>query len=75
MDDDSYNDIFQSGVWKFYNRNLTVARAQKQGTLYMMHAKLCKSEVDVAADSAREIWHKRLGHMSDKEPTRNFFQK
>ena len=31
----------------------------------MMHAKLCKDEANVAADSSGELWHKRLGHMSE----------
>ena len=32
----------------------------------MMHVRVCKSEANVAADSSGEIWHKRLGHMSEK---------
>ena len=32
----------------------------------MMHARLCKSEVNVTTDSVGQIWHKRLGHMSEK---------
>ena len=34
--------------------------------MYVMHAKLCKDEANVAADSSGEIWHKRLGHMSER---------
>ena len=37
-----------------------------EGTLYMVHARLCKSEANVVADSSGELWHKRLGHMSEK---------
>ena len=43
-----------------------MARAQKHGTLYMMQAKLCKDEANVVADFSGDIWHKRLGHMSEK---------
>ena len=43
-----------------------MARAQKPGILYGMHAKLCKDEANVVVDSSGEIWHKRLGHMSEK---------
>ena len=43
-----------------------MARAQKWGTLYVTHAKLCKNEANMAADSSGELWHKRLGHMSEK---------
>ena len=34
------------------SRSLIVARAQKEGILYMMHTRLCKSEVNVATNSA-----------------------
>ena len=39
-----------------------MAQTKKHGTLYVMHAKLCKDEENVAADSSGEIWHKRFGH-------------
>ena len=32
----------------------------------MMHARVCKLKANVTADSSGEIWHKRLGHMSEK---------
>ena len=66
LDEEGYSGSFQNGKWKFCRGNLIVARAHKEGTLYIMHARLCKSEVNVAADSAGEIWHKRLAHMSEK---------
>ena len=66
MDDEGYNGSFRNGKWKICKGNLIVARAQKQGTMYVMHAKLCKYEANGAADSSGEIWHKRLGHMSEK---------
>ena len=31
-----------------------------------MHARVCKSEANVAAYPSGELWHKRLGHMSEK---------
>ena len=43
-----------------------MARAQKQGTLYEMHAKLCKNEANVAVDSNGELWHKSLGRMRER---------
>ena len=43
-----------------------MAQAQKQGTLYVIHAKVCKDEAIVAADSSGELWHKRRDHMSEK---------
>ena len=32
----------------------------------MMHAKLCKDQVNVVSDSTGEIWDTRLGHMSKR---------
>lgn len=42
-----------------------MARGRKEGTLYLTQAKLCKGEVNVASTDM-EIWHRRLGHMSEK---------
>ena len=55
-----------AATWKFYKGNLIVARAQKQNTLYVMHARMCQSEANVAADKASELSHKRLDHMSQR---------
>ena len=41
-----------AATWKFYKGNLIVARAQKQNTVYVMHARLWKSEANVAADTS-----------------------
>ena len=43
-----------------------MALAQKQNTLYVMHAKLCQDEANVVANSHGELWHKRLNHMSER---------
>ena len=43
-----------------------MARARKTNTLYLMHARLCRNEVNVVSDTAGELWHKRLCHMSEK---------
>uniref|UniRef100_A0A0D3ADU8 GAG-pre-integrase domain-containing protein n=1 Tax=Brassica oleracea var. oleracea TaxID=109376 RepID=A0A0D3ADU8_BRAOL len=42
-----------------------MARGRKEGSLYVIQAKLCKEEVNVAS-ADMEIWHRRLGHMSEK---------
>ena len=34
--------------------------------MYTMHARVCKSEAHVAADSSGELWRKRQSHMSEK---------
>ena len=67
LDDEVYNGSFQNDMWMFYKGSVIVAQAEKQGTLYVMYAKLCKDEANVAANSSGELWHKRLGHMSERD--------
>ena len=43
-----------------------MARVQKHGTLSVMHARLCRDKANVLANSKGELWHKRLGHMSER---------
>ena len=31
-----------------------------------MHARVCQNEMNMATDTARELWHKRPCHMSQK---------
>jgi len=51
-----------------HQRKPIIARGKKEGSLYFMRGKLCKEEVNVAYDNSNlELWHKRLGHMSEKE--------
>ncbi|VVB12210.1 unnamed protein product [Arabis nemorensis] len=42
-----------------------MARGKKDGSLYVTQAKLCKEEVNVT-NADIELWHRRLGHMSEK---------
>ena len=35
-------------------------------TLYLTHGQVCQKEVNVAAGTTGELWHKRLCHMSQK---------
>ena len=79
MDDEGYDGSFQNGKWKFYKGSFIGALAQKQGTLYVMHAKWCKDEENVAGDSSGEVWQKKLGPTSKEACifwlTRNSSQK
>lgn len=36
------------------------------GSLYLMKANVEKGEVNVMHDSSIDVWHKRLGHLSEK---------
>ena len=51
---------------KFSKGSLTVALARKVNTLYLMIARLCPEEANLASDTDGELWHKRLCHMSVK---------
>ena len=66
LDDECYTGSIWNGVMKFSKGSLIVARAQKVNTLYLMNARLCPEEVNVVSDTADELWHKRLCHMSVK---------
>ena len=66
LDDEGYTGSIRNDVMKFNKGSLIVARAWKVNTLYSMNARLCLEEVNVASDTAGELWHKRLCHMSEK---------
>ena len=62
LDDERYTGRIRNGVMKFSKGSLIVARVRKVNTLYLMNARLCPDEVNVAFDTASELWHKRLWH-------------
>ena len=64
LDDEGYIGSFHNSAWKFSKGSLLVARTQKQNTLYVMHARLCRDKANVVANLDGELWHKRFGHMS-----------
>ena len=66
LDDEGYTGSIRNGVMKFSKGSLIVARARKVNTLYLMNARLCPEELNVASDTTGELWHKRLCHMSEK---------
>ena len=66
LDDEGYTGSIRNGVMKFCKGSLIVAGARKTNTLYLMHARLCRGEANVAADTVGELWHRRLCHMSQK---------
>ena len=41
-------------------------RAKKTVTLYLMYARICWEEVNMAINTTSELWHKRLCYMSEK---------
>ncbi|GJS24342.1 retrovirus-related pol polyprotein from transposon TNT 1-94 [Tanacetum coccineum] len=67
LDEDGYHNSSGNGLWKVRLGSLIVAREKRESKLYMTHSKISKSIVNVVDnDDMTELWHKRLGHMSEK---------
>ncbi|KAG8372283.1 hypothetical protein BUALT_Bualt12G0050200 [Buddleja alternifolia] len=67
LDDDGYVSNLGEGKWKLTKGSLITAKGKKNNSLYLMQAKLSNGEVNVAVNSSSiELWHKRLGHLSQK---------
>ena len=66
LDEAGMINQFGAGRWKLSRGSMIIARGRKEGSLYIMQGKICKGEMNVAQDANKELWHKRLGHMSEK---------
>lgn len=67
LDDEGYTNVLGNGQWKLSRGSLVIARGKKCCTLYKTQATLCIGQVNATeADSSLELWHRRLGHMSEK---------
>jgi hypothetical protein len=67
LDDKGYHNHLGSGKWKLSKGSLIIARGKKINTLYKISAKLVKRDVNVVDnETSTELWHNRLGHMSEK---------
>nr|GFA75333.1 retrovirus-related Pol polyprotein from transposon TNT 1-94 [Tanacetum cinerariifolium] len=67
LDEDGYHNSSGNGLWKVTLGSLIVARGKRESKLYMTHSKISNSIVNaVDNDDMTELWHKRLGHMSEK---------
>ena len=64
LDDEGYTSKIRNGVMKFSKGSLIVGQARKINTLYLMHARICREEVNIAVHNVGELWHKRLCHIS-----------
>ena len=54
-DDEGYTGSIRNGSMKFSKGSLIVARPRKVNTLYLMNARLCPEEVNIASDTAGEL--------------------
>jgi hypothetical protein len=67
LDDIRHGSYFGNAKWKLTKGSLIVARGSKQGCLYVTKTKLCNDMLTIAEnETTAELWHKRLGHMSEK---------
>ncbi|KAG8382350.1 hypothetical protein BUALT_Bualt05G0068200 [Buddleja alternifolia] len=67
LGDDGYISHFGEGKWKLTKGSLITAKGKKKNSLYLMQAKLSNRELNAAVNSSSiELWHKRLGHLSQK---------
>ncbi|CAO2838320.1 unnamed protein product [Amaranthus hypochondriacus] len=55
LNEEGYFSHFNDGKWKLCKGNLIAARGKKQSSLYMMQAKVCTGEVNVADECSSEF--------------------
>jgi transposase InsO family protein len=66
LDDEGYHNYLGGGQWKLCKGSLILARGKKINTLYKTETRLVKGDVNVVENkTSTELWHKRLGHMSE----------
>ncbi|KAK2456997.1 putative mitochondrial protein [Trifolium repens] len=66
LDDAGMINQFGVGRWKLSKGSMIIARGKKEGSLYIMQGKINTRETNVSQDTSKELWHRRLGHMSEK---------
>mgnify|MGYP000016945791 CR=1 FL=1 len=72
MDMHGYSILFERGSWKMTKGSRLIVKGTKKGTLYCLHGNAISGKFIALAEvhSHMELWHKRLGHMSQKGLTR-----
>ncbi|RVW34552.1 Retrovirus-related Pol polyprotein from transposon TNT 1-94 [Vitis vinifera] len=65
LDDEGHAILFVVGTWKVTKGTRVLARGKKTATLYMTS---CPRDTIAVADASTNtsLWHRRLGHMSEK---------
>ncbi|CAL1397307.1 unnamed protein product [Linum trigynum] len=67
LDEEGYCNTFHNGQWKLTRGSLVLAKGKKLSKLYVTEAKISSEIVNSAENGDTiELWHKRLGHMSEK---------
>ena len=62
---EGYTTTFHGDDWKISKGAMTIAHGKKSGTLYMTAGARCSITV-AASNENSNIWHQRVGHMSEK---------
>ena len=65
MDDEGYNITFKDKKWKVSRGAMIIALGKKTDTIYMT-TNACRSIAVAASKEDHNLWHQRLGHMSEK---------
>ncbi|KAE8695627.1 Potassium transporter 10 [Hibiscus syriacus] len=65
LDGEGFSTTFSGCEWKITKGALVIARGKKTGTLYIT-SNLENIIVVADADGKSNLWHQRLGHMSEK---------
>lgn len=66
LDEEGYTSSFGKGCWKLTKGSLVLARGKKCCTLYKTQFHLENDELGTVEGTSMDLWHKRLGHMSEK---------
>jgi transposase InsO family protein len=67
LDKEGYESYFGKGIWKLTKGSLVVAKGKSCCSLYKTHMKVHRDELFTVEDSSSpNLWHRRLGHMSEK---------
>ena len=66
LDKEGFHNYFNNGSWKLTKGTMVIARGEVCCMLYKNQGKICKNWLNVAAASSLSLWHRRLGHMSEK---------
>lgn len=67
LDCHGYESQFRNGSWKLLKGAMVIARGHMCGTLYKTHLKLSQPSLNTVEEAiSLNLWHKRLGHMSEK---------
>jgi hypothetical protein len=65
LDDEGYDITFKYKKWKVSRGAMIMAHGKKTGSLYMT-TNACGSIAVATSKEDPNLWHQRLGHMSEK---------